>query len=354
MNKNIPPSMQPEGSFPWMLQQVPRPLGPRPIKPKENQRRVFTGEIPMWMPIWLSDNQYCWPDVVLEHPKFEQDGKDWWGTEWVWVEVAGGMMVTPGFVTVHDITKWREEMPVPDLSKVDFEGDAKLQTARYDNDRMHVFHLTEGLFERLHEAMPFEDALMAFHEEPEAVQDFMTAVADFKIELLKKVFEYYEPIDYVIYGDDWGTQRAGFFSNEMFREAIMPQTKRIWDFIHSRGKFIELHSCGLTQQYIEEIIEMGCDAWTPQDINDFDMLTEKYANKITLTVPIAGIDTATTEEEARKLVREFVDKYAPRGRIISNFIMNPDEKVTAAATDELYKYSSAFYEKLREKVTVNA
>ncbi len=308
---------------------------------------VYEGEIPMWMPVWLKDNQYCWPDVVLEHPEYERDGVDWWGTEWVWVEIAGGMMVKPGFVTIKDIKKWREQMPCPNLDLIDFEGDAKLQTARYDNDRMHVFHLTEGLFERLHEAMPFDKALLLFYEEPEAVQEFFKGIADFKIELLKKIFEHYEPIDYVIYGDDWGTQRAGFFSNEMFREAIMPQTKRILDFIHSEGKYVELHSCGLTQQYIEEIIEMGCDAWTPQAINDFDRLTEKYGRRITLTVPVEGLAEAESEEDARALVRAFVEHYAPRGRIIAGFLMNPDPVIAKAADEELYAYSSAFYQKMR-------
>ena len=27
-------------------------------------------------------------DVVLEHPPCEEDGKDQWGTEWVWVKYA--------------------------------------------------------------------------------------------------------------------------------------------------------------------------------------------------------------------------------------------------------------------------
>jgi len=350
MEKIIPPSRQPEGSFPWLLQQVPQSLGPRPITPKENQRLVYEGKIPMWMPVGLKDNQYCWPDVIEEHPAYERDGMDWWGTEWVWVEVAGGMMVKPDYVTVHDITKWREEISVPDLSKVDFEDDARIQTARYDNDRMHAFFLAEGLFERLHEILRFEEALLAFIEEPEAVQDFYTAVADFKIELLGKVFKYYDPVDYIVYSDDWGTQRAGFLSNEMFREAIMPQTKRIWDFVHSQGKFIELHSCGLTQQYIEEILEMGCDAWTPQPINDFDMLTEKYGDKITLGIPVPGIPEAKTEDEARELVRAFVDKYAPKGRVIAQmFPGNPDPAIADAAHDELYKYSSSFYAKMRDK-----
>jgi hypothetical protein len=330
-----------------MLQQVPPPLGERPITPKENLRRVYTGKTPAWMPVWMTDSQYCWPDVVLEHPMYEQDGFDWWGTEWVAVEIAGGMMVKPGTVTVKNIANWRKEMPPPDLSKVDFVEDAKLQTARYDPDRMHLFHCPEGLFERLHEAMPFDDALALFYEEPELVQDFFAGVADFKIELLDKVFKYYAPIDYIIYGDDWGTQRAGFFSNQMYRDAIMPQTKRIWDYVHGTGRFIELHSCGLTQQYIKEIIEMGCDAWTPQDINDCDMLTAKYGHEIAITVPIDGIMTTNSPEEARSLVRKFVDKYAPRGKIVAGGVFNMNPDVTKAANEELYEYSSNFYAKQR-------
>jgi hypothetical protein len=333
-----------------MLQQPPMDLGPRPITLRENLRRVFSGETPLWMPVWLNDSQYCWPDVVLEHPMYEKDGFDWWGTKWVYVEVAGGMMVEPGFVTVHDLANWRSEMPVPDLSKVAFEEDAVLQTSRYDPDRMHLFHCPEGLFERLHEAMPFDDALASFYEDPESIQDFFKGVADFKIELLGKVFEHYAPIDYVIYGDDWGTQRAGFFSNKMFREAIMPETKRIWDYIKANGKFIELHSCGLTQQYIEEIIEMGADAWTPQSINDFDMLTEKYADKIALTVPIDGVSEANTVDEAVDAVHRFVDKYAPRGRIVAGGFMNPNPEVSRAASDELYAYSTAYYASIGSKV----
>jgi hypothetical protein len=331
-----------------MLQQVPAPLGQRPVTPRENQRLVYTGGIPYWTPVWLQDNQYCWPDVVLEHPMYEQDGFDWWGAEWVDVKVAGGMMIKPGTVRLHNLAQWRTEMPPPDLEKVNWEEDAALQTARYDPDRMHVFHCPEGLFERLHESMPFDDALAAFYDEPEALRDFFDGVADFKIELLKKVFTHYDPIDYIIYGDDWGTQRSGFFSNQMFRDMIMPPTKRIWDYVHSTGRFIELHSCGLTQQYIEEIIEMGADAWTPQEINDFDMLTEKYGRKIAVTVPVRGVDTAQNEEEARQLVRDYVDKYAPRGKLIATIPFNQNFAITAAAGDELYKYSSAYYAKLRE------
>lgn len=343
----MPPSRQPEGTFPYMLQQPPKPLYPgnRPITAKENQLRIYRGEKPCWMPVWLTDNQYCWPDVYAEHAPFEANGPDWFGQEWVFVPEVGGAMPKPGTRVIYDITKWQEQVKWPDLDAIDWDGDAKLQTLRYDPDRAHVFHVTEGIFERLHELMPFDETFLAMYEEPEAVHSFFEAMADFKIKLMDIIFKKYAPIDYIIWGDDWGTQRAGFFSNEMFREFIMPYTKRCWDWVHSQGKFVELHSCGLTQQYIKEFIEMDLDAWTPQPINDLDMLTAKYGDKLALTVNIPGIDSARTEDEARVLVRRFVDTYAPRGRVIAGSIMNPDEKVKNAAFEALYNYSSEFYAK---------
>lgn len=344
--KNVIPSRQKPGSMPWLLQQVPPDMrADLPITAKENLRRVFTGEKPCWIPVWNIDNQNVYPDVVWEHPPYDADGLDWFGTEWVMVETAGGQMPKTGTRVISDFRKWKEEVTFPDLTKVDWEEDAVLQTSRYDPNRMHVFHTAEGLFERLHELMPFDETLMAFYDEPELLRDWFDAMVKYKIELLGYVIKYYDPVDYIIYGDDWGTQRAGFFSNEMFRETLMPYTKKIWDWLHSQGKFIELHSCGLTQQYIEEIIEMGCDAWTPQTNNDLDMLTEKYGNKITLTVPMEGVETATSEEEARALVRAFVDKYAPRGRIVAMKLMSAPKEIADAAYDELYIYSSAFYAK---------
>ena len=343
--KNIP-SRQKPGSVPWLLQQLPPALvGDRPVTPKENLRRVFAGEKPFWIPIWNVDSQNVYPDLVWEHPPFDEDGLDWFGTEWVMVEVAGGQMPRPGTRVISDFRKWKEEVKFPKLGEIDWEGDAALQTQRYDPDRMHMFHAAEGLFERLHELMPFDESLLAFYDEPELLNDWFDAMVAYKIELLGYVIKYYAPVDFIVYADDWGTQRAGFFSNEMFRETLMPHTKRIVDWIHSQGLFVELHSCGLVQQYIEEIIEMGIDAWMPQANNDIDMLTEKYGNKITLTVPMEGVEKAGTPAEAKRLVREFVEKYASRGRIIAGKLFEAPEAIRDAAYEELYYYSLEYLSK---------
>jgi uroporphyrinogen-III decarboxylase len=133
----------------------------------------------------------------------------------------------------------------------------------------------------------------------------------------------------------------------MFKEMIKPQAKRIIQYLRSRGKYVELHSCGLTQQYIEDLVDMGLTAWTPQAINDFDRLKRDWGDKMTFTIPIAGLDKpGITEGEVRSLVRAFVDAYAGRGRVLAS-VMVQDPDVRKAAYDELYEYSSAHYAKLR-------
>jgi hypothetical protein len=345
-DEKIPPSRQPKGTFSYLVQQPPLPLYPaeRPITAKENYLRLFRNGKPMWMPIYMSDTQYCWPDVYAEHPPFETTGFDWWGQHWTFEPTIGGAIPTPGYRVISDITKWREEVKFPDLDAVNWAGDAQLQTARYDPDRCHMFNVTEGMFERLHELMPMDEAMVAFYEEPECVKEFFEAMVPYKIKNMELVFRHYAPVDYIIWGDDWGHQRSGFFSNETFREFIMPSTQKCWDWVHRQGKYVEIHSCGLTQQYIEEFIEMGADAWTPQSINDVDMLTEKYGDKISITIWNPAVSEATSAKEARALIRKFVDKYGPRGgKVIHGPIMHRDPEISKAASEEMYYYSSNFY-----------
>ena len=193
--------------------------------------------------------------------------------------------------------------------------------------------------------MPFEETLIAMMEEPELVHEFFEAMVDYKIKLLSKIFEYYAPIDMVIYGDDWGTQRSGFFSNEMYKEMIFPYAKKVIDFIKSEGKFVELHSCGLNQQYMPFFIELGIDIWTPQSINDSDMLKKTYGDNFGFCFAVTGLeDPNISEEKARQIIRDFVNKYGAGGRTMAQ-ILGPTPEITAICLDELYKYSSEFYSK---------
>ena len=192
--------------------------------------------------------------------------------------------------------------------------------------------------------MPFDETLLQFYEEPELLEEFFQKVADYKIESTANIFKYYGRVDGVLYHDDWGTQRGGFFSNEMFREQIMPATSRYLKFVKDNGKFIELHSCGKNVQYVPEMIEMGIDMWTPQAvINDPEYLYQNFGDKMTFAFMLP-IDPGADEQTVRAQIRDFVDKFGAKGRCMPFIMAGPPQD--AWARDELYNYSLNYYNKL--------
>ena len=346
-NRDYSKWWQKEGTFPWLIQRPKPPIEKRVIGVRENYMRCVTGNKPYWMPAYSYESATIWPDAIEEHPVPEVDGYDWWGVYWTMVDVAGGMITKPGTRTISEFSKWKEELEWPDLSLVDFEADGKKIQSTLDPERPHIYQCVEGIFERLHELIPFDESLLAFYEEPELLEEFFQKMADYKIELCQNVFKYYGRVDGVLYHDDWGTQRDGFFSNEMFRKQIFPATKRFLDYVKGEGKFVELHSCGKNEQYVPMMIEMGIDMWTPQPgINDPDFLVSNYGKEMTFAFPLT-IKANWSEDETRKAVRDFVDHYGENGRVMCWLMVEDrDAEKEKAARDELYNYSLAYYNKL--------
>lgn len=331
-----------EGTFPWLFQQPKPAIGKRPIGVRDNYERCVYGKQPYWMPAYFYESNMVWPDAIEEHPVPEVDGYDWWGVDWEMVENIQGMITRPGTRVINDLAHWEDDFSWPDLSLVDFAADgAKLQQA-FDPDRPHIYECVEGITERPHEMMPFDEFLLGFVTEPEAMDRFFQKMADYKIECCKQVFEHYGRVDGVLYHDDWGTQRSGFYSNEMFDEQVKPATARLLKYIKDSGKFIELHSCGCNIQYVPEMLDMGIDMWTPQDnANDADRLYGEYGNDMTFCFPYEPAVDAD-EDRIRDEVRSFVDRFGGKGRAMC-WIRTMDPAQDAIARDELYRYSLAYY-----------
>ena len=347
-NRDYSKWWQAEGSWHRQFQQAKTPISGRPCSSKDNYVRVMTGTKPYWMPAYMDDVNIVWPEAMEEHPVPEVDGYDWWGVDWVMETGINGMITRPGTRTISEFANWKEELEWPDLSVVDFETDGKKISSCLDPDRAHIYECVEGLFERLHELIPFDESLMAFYEEPELLEEFFQKMTDYKIESCSQIFKYYGRIDGVLYHDDWGAEKAGFFSNAMFEEQIMPATKRFFDFLHKEGKFIELHSCGRNMQYVPLMIEMGINSWTPQQrCNDMDFLYDTYGDKMSFTIAL-NIPNGASEEATRRTVRNFVDRYGDTGRTVA-WLSADDPATKAIAADELYNYSLEYYGKLYKR-----
>lgn len=226
---------------------------------------------------------------------------------------------------LDDICNWREKVVFPDLEAWDWEKAAEIDqvsSADRENKVINVV-VCSGLFERLHILMGFEECLMAMVTDPEEVEAFFDRMTEYKIQLIDKLHQYYKP-DVITYHDDWGTQKAMFFSPELWRRFLKPRMKKIIEKAHSCGIAFLQHSCGKMDEIIPDICEIGTDVFQCMDINDIGAALEKTGDKMCYQVSVhsqlfEAMDKSgqLTEEIVRSMVhREFMEwgatgKYDP-------------------------------------------
>ena len=71
------------------------------------------------------------------------------------------------------------------------------------------------------------------------------------------------------------------------------------------------HSCGENELLVPSMLAEGDDMWWPQDMNDIDMLREKYGDKLVLAATPPAVAEDASDEEIEAAAKAFVDKYAP-------------------------------------------
>jgi len=281
-----------------------------PITPKENMTRLLTGKTPMWIP---SANEMANiridvdPENIARSPK---GGIDGYGVEWIFVDVAGGAMVKPGAPKVPDICEWEKYITVPDPETWDWQG-------CYDRNKDKIrpgmlTHIGFGicLFERLIAVCDFGEAAMALidPDAKEAVHRFFRAVTDYRKKyytLCKKWFN----CDSLNFNDDWGSQRAPFFSNDTAKEMLVPYVKESVQCIHDLGCFADLHCCGMVEPLVPFFIEEGFDSWGGQPLNDKPKLKKMYDGQGMVFTHEITLAPDASDEDVDNAVAKFMEDF---------------------------------------------
>lgn len=317
----------------------------RAITPRENRRLVMENRMPRWIPL-AGDYNMLIPDVVLERPAHNKGGTDWFGVEWIYADSIKAPCPKSGFALFDDLADWESYVRFPDLESIDWEANAREILPTLDPDKMNAVMLFNGPFERLHSLMGFENALIGMFTEPEAAQRFFEAMADFKICLIDKLITHYA-IEVVVCHDDWGASRAPFFSVEMFEEMLYAPTKRICDYVHSRGCYYTQHCCGMVEPFVPYMVEMGVDAWesAQMNINDLPAIKAQFGDKLvmeTMLVDPAIHDPSAGEAAVRAAVRRCLLPIAKDGGVVVTRLAGAPENLYWIH-DEFHKLSAELY-----------
>ena len=281
-----------------------------PITPRDNMLRLYEGKTPMWIPSpWeaASIKVDCDPENVARSPS---GGVDGYGVEWIFVKTAGGAMVKPGNPKVPDISEWEKYITVPDPETWDWAGAyEKQKDALADPTLFTTVTFGSCLFERLIAVMDFENAAMALvdDDQKEGVHRFLRAVTDYRKKYYTLVKKWFDP-DGVNFNDDWGSQRAEFFSRETAAEMLVPYVKESVQCAHDLGMYVDLHCCGFVEGFVPFFIEEGFDTWGGQPLNDKPKLKKTYPNSLVFTHQIDERPDAS-DEEIDAAVAKFMEEF---------------------------------------------
>ncbi len=321
------------------------PIFNTPISYRENGRAIFLDKKPCWCGT-VSDMGSLNSDVYNEKlSRMNKEGGhfDAFGVKWIFEPTAGGTISEAGHPLFDDVNDWKTAIKMPNVDEWDWQADADA----HPTDTRFLVNMTpvNGFgFERLISFMDFVNVAMALVDEDQedALKELLDALGDLGCQVVDKVCEYWPTVDIFTLHDDWGAQKAPFFSEEVAREIFLPSLKKICDHIHEKGCYVQLHSCGHTEDRINIFVEAGIDTWQMQTLNDWDKLYKEWGDKIIIQIPAdeLGYDYSN-DESAREAARFIVDHYCEPGKpcLVTSKIANTSE----AFLEELYKYSRIHY-----------
>jgi hypothetical protein len=269
---------------------------------------------------------------------------DAFGIPWEYIEVTGGSIVRPGEPLLANANDWKERIIFPDLDAWDWAGEAERK--RINPRFSGMISLVNGFwFERLISFMDFAEAAVALidPDQQDAVEELFEASTEFGCKVVDKLCDYWPALDGIQFHDDWGSQRDPFFSEAVTRKLFLPHMKTLCDHIHSKGRYVSMHSCGHVESRVHIFIEAGVDQWDPQTMNDTHRLYDEVGDKILISVAPTPFDPGKTSEEAqRQAARDHVDRFCKPGKpsLLGNYA-NP--MATQAFKDEAYEYSRKLY-----------
>ena len=286
-------------------------LGPKyqfPATPKENFMLFMNRKEFYWVPNDMNDINLICPDVVPDFPACGLwGGIDSFGVTWIPTKPEEFLpsFVKPGDPLLKDIEDWKNVIQIPDVDSWDWEASGKMYMEGLDPDRPNVGVILSGFFERLISLMDFEEAAVSLVSYPEETNELMEVFCDFNISVLEHYKKYYN-IDAVLIHDDWGAQRAPFFSRATLQNTILPHFTRFNKRAHELNVFTIHHCCGCSGPFIEDMIACGSDMWQVQGNANPNLLElmEKYGDQILFDPYGCAVPAEMTDPEE---VRHFIE-----------------------------------------------
>jgi len=123
-----------------------------------------------------------------------------------------------------------------------------------------------GVFGTARDLMGAEELLYALYDQPDLVQDIMTAYTDLWLAIYEAVAAMTR-IDHIHIWEDMAGRQGSLISMEMVERFMMPQYDRIADFARRHGvPLVSVDSDGLVDELVEVMVRHGVNVYFPFEV----------------------------------------------------------------------------------------
>lgn len=225
-----------------------------------------------------------------------------------------------------------------DRRRIPFEG-YRQQKALAAQEQRAFCWAGVAPFEQMHPVCGHEYMLMGMALDPDWVLDMVMTYARMTIMHLDVLFAEEGLPDFMWFYEDMGFKDKPFMSPAMYEELVMPGHKLLFDYAHSKGLKVVVHSCGFVEPLVPGLIEAGMDCLQAMEVKagmDMPRIAAKYGDRITFC---GNIDIRIIASNDRALIeKELNRKIIPVMRGGSGFIVHSDHSIPPEVEHDTLKW----------------
>ena len=195
-----------------------------------------------------------------------------------------------------------------------------------------------NVFECMHPVCGHENLLVGMAVDPDWVSDMAETYANLLVKLQKILFEKEGAPDGIWYYEDMGFKERPFFSENMYRDMIMPYHKQTIAYAHSLKLPVIMHSCGFVEPLLPSMIEAGIDCLQVIEIKagmDLLRIYKKYGDKISL---MGGIDVRALYTNDKKIIDAELNAKIPVVKKGFGYVLHSDHSIPKTVNYETFTY----------------
>ena len=320
---------------------------------KERVKRAIHFQGPNHIPHYLPDGEendilWLWSDWRKEENPWKEsengiwERRDIWGTLWRRFGPQG-----IGEAADLPLSDWDrfDSYIFPEINRANVEQSTVKQM--YDNPDKYFLGVMpySSLFEGAHNIRGLENLLVDFYEESEKVNRLLAQLMEGQIRSIDILNDL--GVDGVMGYDDWGIQDRPLISMALWDQYFRPRYQKIWDYAHSKGLDIWLHSCGYILPFLKEMVKIGLNViqMDQQENIGLEILDREVGGKVAFWCPVDIQQTMIqgSLEDIRQYVKKMIYHLGRfNGGLISMYYTSPN--VINHTEEKLLMMSQAFRE----------